>query len=348
MPEKLRIGMIGCGEISVQTAKGIAAAANAEHVMVMDVSERVARDLGETYGVPYTTEVGELLANPAVDAVYIAVPHHLHAPLTLQAIGAGKHVMVEKPIATTLADADAMIAAAREAGLALAVAYHAQVDATCQRVKALIDEGAIGKVVGTRIVVRSDKPESYWHGGFTGRIETDWRVSRAKAGGGVLIMNTVHDLNTLRFMTGLEVVRVYCEYDTYTTPVEVEDYVAVTYRYNNGAIGTLEAGSAIRGRDPVGAHNRIYGEEGQIILGNPPTIFLTERRAGLQAGEWQELPAPPRGKEGSRTAMVEGFAGAVLAGQPPPVRGEDGRAALEIVVAAYQSGREHRAIALPL
>ncbi len=348
MPEKLRIGMIGCGEIAVQTAKGIAAAPNAAHVMVSDVSERVAGDLGAAYGVPHTTSVEELLANPAVDAVYIAVPHHLHAPLTLQALAAGKPVLVEKPIATTLADADAMIAAARQAGLALAVAYHAQVDATCQAVRALIAGGAIGRVVGTRIVARSDKPESYWHGGFTGRIETTWRTSKAQSGGGVLIMNTVHDLNTLRFMTGLEAIRVYAEYDTYTTPVEVEDYVAVTYRYDNGAIGTLEAGSAIRGRDPDGAKGRIYGAEGQIILGNPPRLFLTRPWGDLRAGEWQELPAAPRDTTGGRAAMVEGFARAVLAGEPPPVRGEDGRAALEIVVAAYQSGAEQRPVALPL
>jgi predicted dehydrogenase len=348
MTGKLRIGMIGCGEIAVQTAKGIAAAANAAHAMVMDVSARVAADLGATYGVPHTTDAAELLTDPQVDAVYIAVPHHLHAPLALQAIAAGKHVLVEKPIATTLADADAMIAAARAAGLTLSVAYHAQVDATCRRVRALVAAGAIGKVVGTRIVARSDKPASYWRGGFTGRIETDWRASKAKAGGGVLIMNTVHDLNTMRFLTGLEAVRVYCECDTYTTPVEVEDYAAVTYRYDNGAIGTLEAGSTIRGKDPVGARNRIYGEAGQLILGKTPHIYTTAEVAGLQAGAWQELPAPGGDADGSRRAMVEGFAGAVLAGAPSPVRGEDGRAALEIVVAAYRSSQDHQPVTLPL
>lgn len=348
MPQKLRIGMIGCGEIAVQTAKGIAAATSAEHVMVMDVSEPVAADLGRTYGVPHTTSVEELLANPAVEAVYIAVPHHLHAPLTLQALAAGKPVLVEKPIATTLADADAMIAAARAAGVALAVAYQAQVDPTAQRLKALIAAGAIGKVIGTRIVYRGDKPETYWSGGYSGRIRTDWRTSQAQAGGGVLIMNTVHDLNTLRFITGLEATRVYGEYDTFTTPVEVEDYIAVTYRYDNGAIGTLEAGSAIRGKDPRGAVNRIYGQDGQILFSNPPQIYATAEVAGLRAGAWQEVPAAPRDREGGRAAIADGFARAVLAGEPPPVRGEDGRAALEIVVAAYQSGREHRAITLPL
>lgn len=348
MAGKLRIGMIGCGEIAVQTAKGIAAARSAEHVKVMDVDARVAQEMGATYHVPSTTRVEELLADPNVDAVYIAVPHYLHAPLAIQALKAGKHVLVEKPIATTLADADAMIATARDVGKTLSVAYHAQVDAGCQAIRTLISDGAIGKVVSTRIVYRGDKPASYWQSGYSGRIQTDWRISKAKAGGGVLIMNTVHDLNTLRYLTGLEATRVFSEYDTYVTPVEVEDYIVVTYRYANGAIGTLEAGSAMRGRDPFGEANRITGETGQILLGNPPRIFLTQAVAGLKVGEWQEVPAPPRERTSGRAAIVDGFAEAVLSGRTPPVQGQDGRAALEIILAAYQSGREHRAIALPL
>ena len=348
MAERLRIGMIGCGEIAVQTAKGIAGAANAEHVMVTDLDQRVAIDMAETYGVPATTSVEELLANRRVDAVYIAVPHYLHAPLAIQAARAGKHVLVEKPIATTLADADGMIAAARDAGVTLSVAFTAQVDPACQAAKRLIAGGAIGDVTGTRIVYRGDKPESYWHSGYSGRIQTDWRISKTKAGGGALIMNTIHDLNTLRFITGLEASRVFCEYDTYVTPVEVEDYLAITYRYASGAIGTLEAGSAVRGRDPLREVNRIYGTTGQILLGNHPQIYVIQAVEGLKVGEWQPVPVPEAPQQNVRVAIAEGFAAAVLAGQAPPVRGEDGRAALEIVIAAYRSGEEHQAMTLPL
>jgi predicted dehydrogenase len=340
--------MIGCGEIAVQTAKGSAAAPSARHVMVMDVDARVAGDLGATYGVPHTTEVAALLANPEVDAVYIAVPHYLHAPIALEAIAAGKHVLVEKPIATTLEDADRMIAAARARGVTLSVAYLAQGDPELRRVRALIADGAIGRVLGTRIVLRTDKPETYWTGGFTGRIQTDWRSSKAKAGGGVLIMNTVHDLNTVRWLVGLEVVRVFAEYDTFMTAVEVEDYIALTYRYANRAIGTLEAGSAIRGRDPLREANRIYGQRGQIVLSSPVRVYLTEEAAGLAPGQWHELPAEPEDPTRGRGAAVEGFARAVIEGHPPPVAAEDGRAALEVIVAAYRSGQEGRPIDLPL
>lgn len=348
MAEQLGIGMIGCGEIAVQTAAGIAAAPSARHVMVMDVDARVAADLGGTYGVPHTTDPAALLANPAVEAVYIAVPHYLHAPLTLQALAAGKHVLVEKPIATTLEDADRMIAAARERGLTLSVAYLAQVDPALRRVRSLIAEGAIGRVLGTRVVLRSDKPETYWTGGFTGRITTDWRSSKAKAGGGVLIMNTVHDLNTMRWLVGLEVVRVYAEYDTFTTAVEVEDFVAVTYRYANRAIGTLEAGSAIRGRDPLREVNRVYGELGQVVLTTPARLYLTREWGEYAPGQWHELPAEAEDPTRGRAAVADGFARAVLDGTPPPVSAEDGRAALEVIVAAYRSGQEGRAVELPL
>jgi predicted dehydrogenase len=343
---RLRIGMIGCGEIAVRTAAAIASSRHAAHVMVMDARAELAQDLGERYGVPWTTHVEELLANPEVDAVYIAVPHHLHAPLTIQAAEAGKHIFVEKPIATTLADADAMIAAARDSGVWLSVNFHAQIDPTCQAARELVAQGAIGEVIGTRIVFRGDKPASYWSSGYSGRVATDWRMTRAMAGGGVLIMNGIHDINTMRFITGYEVKRVFAEYGTFDTPVEVEDFIVVTYRYDNGAIGTVEAGSAIRGRDPLHGVDRIYGTAGQILLSEPAQVYVTEPTAGLPAREWQTLPIAPLTAAEQQLAMVEGFAGPIVARKPPTVSTEDGRAALAIVLAAYQSGAEGRPISL--
>ncbi|MFH1086314.1 MAG: Gfo/Idh/MocA family oxidoreductase [Chloroflexota bacterium] len=346
MSERLGIGMIGCGEIAVATAQGIVRSEHARIVRVMDVDAGVAADLGARHGVPHTTDLEELLDDGAVQAVYIAVPHYLHAELALRALAAGKHVLVEKPIATTLADADAMLAAAARAGRGLSVAFHAQVSPSLRRVRALVTAGTIGKVMGTRIVYRGCKPPSYWQSGWTGRIRTDWRPRKAEAGGGVLIMNIVHNLNTMRYLTGLEVTRVAAEYDTFVTPVEVEDLIALTYRYHSGAIGTVEAGSALPGRDPLHEVDRIYGETGQIILAEPaPLIYPGRDGNGLKAGEWQTLAAA---EEDERAMIVEGFARAVLSGEPPPVSGADGRAALEIILAAYRAGAEGRVVTLPL
>jgi predicted dehydrogenase len=344
--EQLRIGMIGCGEIAMKTAAAIAESDYARHVMVMDARAELAQDLGERYGVPWTDRAEVLLANPEVDAIYIAVPHHLHAPLTIQAAEAGKHILVEKPIALSLADAEAMIAAARANGVWLSVNFHAQVDPLCQAARDLVAQGAIGAVTGTRIVFRGDKPASYWTSGYSGRVATDWRVQKATAGGGVLIMNIIHDLNTMRFITGNEVVRIAAEYGTYDTPVEVEDFIAATYRYDNGAIGTIEAGSAIRGRDPLHDVDRIYGTAGQILLSEPMRVFSTAGTAEIPAGEWYELPLVPLTAAEQQLAMVDGFARPLVHGEPPTVSAEDGVAALATVLAAYQSGAEGRTIAL--
>src|SRR5712692_7965486 len=113
MAEQLAFGIVGCGEIAVQTAKGIAQAGNARVARAMDTREELARDLGEVYGGPWSAR----LEDPAVQALYIAVPHYLHAEIAVRAAHAGKHVLCEKPICTTLADADQMIVAARKAGV---------------------------------------------------------------------------------------------------------------------------------------------------------------------------------------------------------------------------------------
>jgi UDP-N-acetyl-2-amino-2-deoxyglucuronate dehydrogenase len=346
MADRLRIGMIGCGEIAVQTAAAISASRFARHAMAMDTRAELARNLGETHGVPWTDRVEAVLANPEVDAVYVAVPHDLHAPLAIRALEAGKHVLVEKPIATTLADADAMIAAARANRVRLSVNFVAQIDPAFRAARDLVAAGAIGTVIGTHIVYRGNKPASYWTGGFTGRVQTDWRSSKTRAGGGVLIMNAIHDLNTLRFVTGLEVTRVHAEYGTFATPVEVEDYVAATYRYDNGAIGSVEAGSALPGRDPLRDVDRIYGTAGQILFGSPFQIYLSEPVTGLSAGEWQPLPIAPLGPEEQQVAMVDGFSEPILAGRAPAVPAEDGQAALATVLAAYRSGAEGRPVSI--
>lgn len=350
MAESIRIGMIGSGEISNKaTAKGIAAATNARLEMAMDVREEIAMDMGEQYDVPHTTDLDELLSNEFVDAVYIATPHYLHAPLSIQALEAGKHVLVEKPIATKLEDADQMIAKAKEVGRKLYVAYSAQVSDQMVQLRDWIAKGMLGQVTGVRIVYRGDKDPSYWEGGFTLRVHDEWRKYLDKAGGGPLIMNTVHDLNTMRYLTGLEAERVYAEYDTFTTPgVEVEDFITLIIRYQNGAIGSLEAGCTLPGGDPRGAVNRIYGEKGQVIFARPsPQIYLRESWGEIPGGEWWEMPANER-DPAPRKTMIEKFARSLLEDVDIPASGWDGRQALEIIVAAYRSGKAHQGVDLPL
>ena len=348
----LRFGVIGCGEIAAATCLGLSASPLTSIAMLMDTRPETLNDLAELYHVPTTTDFEAVLRNPEVDAVYIATPHNLHMSLGIRAAQAGKHVLVEKPIATTLEDADRLITACEQARVKLGVAYYAQVDDGHRMARELIRAGILGEIISIRLAAIADKPEYYWQGGYTRRVKTDWRTSKAQAGGGILLMNTSHDLNSVRFVTGLEVARVYAESDTLATDVEVEDTIGAVVRYQNGAIGVIQAGSALRGGDYQTKDGpRIYGTKGQLIL-NPsgriakPLIYLTEAAEGSIPGQWRELEFS--GKSADRQSIVEGFAQAVLMDKQPPTTGHDGRKALEIVLACYRSAQEGQTVALPI
>ena len=289
MSSVLRFGVIGCGEISAQTCEGINAAPNTSIAVLMDERPEVLADLAEFYGVPTTTSIGDVLSNPEVDAVYVATPHYTHMPIGVAAARAGKHVLMEKPIAITLADADAIINACQQNSVKLGVAFYAQVDAAIAAARDLVRAGVLGDVMSIRLSTLANKPESYWTGGYTQRVHTTWRTIKAQAGGGVLMMNLIHDLNTVRWVTGLEATRVYAEYDTLNTDVEVEDTIGVLVRYENQAIGVLHGGSTFRG----GAHEdirgpRIYGTKGQTHPGRPAPHLS----AGATRGRHAQYLAP--------------------------------------------------------
>lgn len=349
---KIRFGVIGCGEIAAATCLGLASSPFTSITMLMDTRPETLADLAELYHVPTTTEAAKVFDNSEVDAVYIATPHALHVPLGISAARAGKHVLVEKPIATSLADADRLIQACEQAGVKLGVAYYNQVDDGHRAARDLVKAGVLGDIIAIRISVVADKPAGYWHGGYSQRVKTDWRTSKEQAGGGVLLMNGSHELNAVRFVTGMDVTRAYAESDTLATDVEVEDTIGAVLRYANGAIGVIQAGSAMRGGDyqTLGGP-RICGTRGQIIL-NPsgtqekPLLFMAEPGEGVRPGEWHEVPFS--GKPADRQAIVEGFARAILENREPPCSALDGRKALEVVLACYRSAALHQAVELPL
>jgi len=158
-------------------------------------------------------------------------------------------------------------------------------------------------------------------------------------------MNVTHDIDMLRYITELEVTRVFSQYDIFITPVEVEDMIIAILRYSNGALGVIEASSFIKERESDA--DEIFGSEGRITLTNPPLVYTTNDIAGFKGGEWKKLEELPSSYD-SRVKYIEEFAQSVLSGQDSPITGEDGRVALEIVLAVYKSGKENKPIDLPL
>jgi predicted dehydrogenase len=334
----LRFGLIGCGEIAVESAMALRAASNARITFAADPNVDLARSLAVGTDARYTGRVEELLASKDVDAVLISTPHHLHAALAIQAAEAGKHVVVEKPMATTLRDCDRMMEAARSAGVTLSVCYCQRYDPRVQRARELIDRGLLGDVQGTRIAFGQYRGPEYFHGGLTGRATSDWRSRQETAGGGVLIMNACHILDYMSWLAGSPVIEVTAVTANLSGFGEVEDTVSMSYRYATGAIGTLDATTGLVGPDTY--EQSIRGTEGQLVVA--PILRFWSRRTvdGYEAGRWHTVRNLPQQAE--RRQFFEAFAAAVLDDGAVPVPPAAARAVQATIEAAYRSVAEGR------
>jgi predicted dehydrogenase len=345
MSDRLRFAFLGCGEISLHTSASILASEHCRAVACMDIRRELADDLAARHGAGATDRLDDVLNDDEVQAVVISAPHWQHAPLSIAAAQAGKHVLVEKPMACTLAEADAMIAAADAAGVKLAVFLPQRLGFAYAKASELLRAGAIGEVIAYKIHGMSHKPPHYWHGGYTGRARDDWRISLATSGGGYLIMNQIHNLDSLVSLIDPRPQRIYAEYGTLNTPVEVEDFLSFVMRLAGGAIVSLDGASAAVGGESHG--DRVYGTKGQLHVGKGCRVFLAEPWGDLKAEEWIELPAP-QDHPNSRTAYIDAFAQAVMHDAAPPVDGREGRRSLEIARGAYLSMQRGRPVDFPV
>jgi predicted dehydrogenase len=193
----------------------------------------------------------------------------------------------------------------------------------------------LGETTGALITYASDKPLSYWLGGYSNRSSMPWRASRTLAGGGVLIMNLCHYLDLVRHVAGLEAGTVTAVVDESADDDRVEETVAVAIGYENGAVGSMFGCSALRGA--TFSQLRIWGEAGHVLLEPQPRLYTLRALDGVTPGRWHELPEP--GPENVRTTYVERFAEAVHAGTAPDVPGEDGLVVQAMMDAIYESAR---------
>jgi UDP-N-acetyl-2-amino-2-deoxyglucuronate dehydrogenase len=341
----VRFGIIGCGSASVPVCEAIVASTLTELVAVYDVNHDLANDLSQRFHVQAFETLEELLRNPGLEAAYIAVPHYLLAPLTLQALEAGKHVLTEKPLAISLEEIDRLIAFAAERQLSLGVFYEMRYAPAHALAREFIQSGAIGNIVGVQIQTLIDKPLSYWQSGYSARSLNPWRGIQAQAGGGVVLMNTSHLLDALGFVTGLHVTSVSAEVGTLVADVEVEDLAAATLRFNNGAIGSLIAGAHISGAIDEECCF-IYGTQGQIRLpdpyrSDPLRIYFRREWAEFSAGQWHSIPTKP---VPVYQRAIEGFAQALRTDGCVPISAADARQVLAVVLAIYQSAAERKNI----
>jgi predicted dehydrogenase/threonine dehydrogenase-like Zn-dependent dehydrogenase len=338
---RLRIGLLGCGDIGVQNAAAIQASPNVELVACYDSVGVLAEDVARTYGAEVAPTSDALLGNDRVDAVLLSLPHHLHEPLGTEAAAAGKHVVVEKPLANSLKAAEELVHAAERAGVVLSVCFPHRYQPEMVVARRLIEAGAIGELAGVLLNFLMDKPPSYWVGGFSGRAISDWRSSREQAGGGILIMNLSHYLDLLSYLTGEKAEVVTARTQVGEVTGEVEDAVSVTVGYANGALGSFFGTGALRGSGST-SELRLWGSDGQVVIEPDPLVYTLRALDGLRTNRWQTFGRLPA--TNIRAIFFSRLGTAIHRGEPPDVTAYDGLAVQALIEAAYRSSESGQSI----
>ncbi len=336
----IRFGLVGCGAISTQHIEAMEAIEGARLVAVASASAERARTVGERRGVPWTTDLAELLDRDDVDAVTITTPSGLHAGQALAALARDKHVLVEKPIALSVADADAVIAEGLRHGRTVGTISQRRFEPVIRALREAVAAGAFGRISLVVVEGLYHRPQSYYDSG-------SWRGTVA-LDGGVLMNQAIHLIDLLRWIGG-PVDSVAAHVATLGHRMEAEDTATVSLRFASGTLGTIFATTCADPEFPV--ELRIYGESGHVrIVGEEPVEWVLP---GI------DPPAPGERTEGDESGSATwgtnavgyvrqytDFIAAIRDGRPPAVTGRDGRDAVELVTAAYEASRTQRAVDL--
>lgn len=318
----IRWGIIGCGDVArKRVARAIQMESRSELVSVCRRDETKLRNFCDEFGVANgSTSADELIAAPDIDALYIATPVNLHQPQTIAAAQAEKHVLVEKPMAMSTAECDAMIEACRSAGVRLGVAYYRPFYPVVQRILELVESGSIGTVMSVSAITANP---------FTIAPEEDgyWRVLPEQGGGGALMDIGSHRLDLFLGMFGpIAEVQGFC--GTVAADYQADDIATVALRFESGIHGTVQV---YFGADPDPDELTIVGTRGRLIV-RP----LNDGELTIEQGDGTTIEQHPP-HENFNAPLIADFVTAILENREPLISGSRGREVNRLMEHVYQN-----------
>jgi len=305
------LAMIGCGQIARAHLRAIGETPHAELVATMDVIEEKARAAADEYDAKPYTSVEAVLADEGVDAVVLPLPHHLHCPIAVQVAEAGKHILVEKPMALNLAEARQMVDAAETAGICLMVGQSTRFRPEVWGAKDVIDQGRLGRM-------RQCIHQRAW---FVQRLSTDWRYSLEKCGGLYLPLFASHDVDMTLWLMDATPVRVHSLLKSDTDLTDAESDGVVNIELADGGIASL----AFSMTSHIARHSALFiGTEGTLLLDGGKLLVNNE-----------EVPLD-KSKDAFTRQMRE-FVDAILSAREPIVSGRDVLPTMAVLDAAREA-----------
>lgn len=310
----LRFALVGCGRIAKRHSEllGSGQIENAQLVAVCDLVADKAKAIGEQFSIPWFTDMHKMMSECDVDVVVVLTESGRHAEHVIALAGYGSHIVVEKPMALTLSDADKMIEACEKAGVRLFVVKQNRFNVPVRKLREAVEAGRFGKMVMGTVRVRWCRPQAYYD-------QDSWRGTWA-LDGGVLTNQASHHIDLLEWMMG-EVESVFAMARTALVDIEAEDTAVVGLRFKSGALGVIEATTAVRPKDLEGSIS-VMGENGTVVIGG----FAVNRM-----DTWNFTDAEPDDADVMEKYSVN----------PPNVYGFGHQAYYEHVVDCLEHGRVH-------
>ncbi len=344
---RVRWAVVGAGGIADRRTipEGIVPAANAELVGVFDSSPERMAQVAAKYGVPSYASFEQLLASPDVDVVYIATPTQLHHDQTLAALGAGKHVLCEKPLSRTVPECEEVVVAAHETGLKVGVNFMMRFHACHVKLREMVQAGDLGRPVFGRAEL------TCWYPPIPGAFRQD----PALGGGGALADMGNHCIDVLEMFFG-RTAEVSAATANLVQDYAAEDTSVCLLRFASGALGVVDALFNVPD-DAARNALEVYGSRGSVVslgtIGQDSsgglTAVLQKDERGYDAGQVREGPTPTETIQPKPVniyrAHIETFSQAVLDDAEPPVTAEDGLWNHRVVEACYEAARTGRACA---
>jgi predicted dehydrogenase len=338
---KIKVAVIGCGSIAkYRHIPEYAANPNVELTAFCDFDRQLADKFAEEYGARSYIDYNELLKNEDVDAVSVCTQNVDHAKVSIASANAGKHVLCEKPIATSIEEATAMIKAAANSGVYLMIGHNQRLMPPHVKAKEILQEGRLGRILTFRTTFGHGGPEAWSVQG-----KNTWFFKKEQAFVGAMGDLGIHKTDLIRWLFDDEVAEVGAFVDTLDKDCDVDDNASCILRMKNGAIGTMAASwTNYKGEDNS---TTIYCENGVLEIKDRADVQVVVR---LRNGtvEQYKVGAIATNDEGGQVSsgVIDEFISSIKTNKPPSISGEEGMKSLNVVLSALESAEKRTIISL--
>lgn len=340
------IGIIGCGKIAqVRHIPEYTDNKNATIAAYYDLNTQRAQELANQYGGKVYPSYEEILADPEIDAVSVCTANSSHAQITIEALKAGKHVLCEKPMATTLEDCEEMVQAAKQSGKFLMIGQNQRLTKAHARAKQLLNEGIIGDVITFRTTFGHGGPETW----SIDSGKNTWFFDKNKAAMGAMADLGIHKTDLIQFLLGQTVTETTAKITTLDKKdangnlIGVDDNAVCIYKMSGGALGTMTASWTYYGEEDNSTI--LYGTKGMMRIYDDPVYSITVTTA---SGEniYYQIDKIQTNDNQTKSGVIDEFVDCLVNNKAPAISGESVLTAMRAVFASIQSSQTGRTVAV--